>query len=508
MEQLLTSFVELLTPVPLFFIALGTMLGVVIGAIPGLGPAMLIALLLPLTFYMDSVNALIMLVSIYVGGISGGLISAALLKMPGTPAAIMTTMDAYPMAMSGQASRALSLGVIASFAGGMISWVFLAALSPSLAEFALRFGPYEFLALVLMALILISAVSQGALLKGLIGALFGFGVAIVGPDVASGVIRLNFGYDELNAGFRLLPTLLGLFVVSQLIEMLIGDQKPVQQASTTAMDILRNTGNMVKHWGNVIRSSVIGTWIGILPGVGSAVAAIVSYSVTRNVSKKKEEFGRGSEEGIVAAESANNAAVNGALVPLIALGIPGSVVDAILIGALIVHDLQPGPGLFREQPQVAYGIVAAALIANIIMFAFMITCAGTIAKVARIPKSLLVPTILVFCIIGVFTATNRFFDVWIMLGFGVIGYLLRRAGVPIGTVVLGFILAPIAESELRNGLMLYNGSLWPIVTRPIALAFVIASIVMLAWPLISKRLATRREALDEGTPKNTTRPNT
>lgn len=493
MDQLLASFSQLLAAAPLFFIVLGTLLGVMIGAIPGLGPAMLIALLLPLTFYMDSVNALIMLVSIYVGGVSGGLISAALLKMPGTPAAIMTTMDAYPMAMSGQASRALSLGVVASFAGGMISWVFLAALSPSLAEFALRFGPYEFLALVIMALVLISAVSQGAMLKGLIGGLFGFAVATVGPDVSSGIIRLNFGINELNAGFRLLPTLLGLFVVSQLIDMLVRNQTPVQQAGAGARDILRNTRNMVRHWVNCLRSSIVGTWVGILPGVGSAVAAIVAYSIARNVSRKKEEFGKGSEEGIVAAESANNAAVNGALVPLIALGIPGSVVDAILIGALIIHNLQPGPGLFREQPDVAYGIIAAALIANIVMFAFMITCAGHIAKVARIPKNLLVPAILVFCVIGVYTTTNRFFDVWIMLGFGLVGYLLRRAGVPIGTVVLGFILAPIAESELRNGLMLYNGSLLPLVTRPIALAFVLASVVMLAWPLIARLAAARRK---------------
>ncbi len=486
MDQLFAAFSALTGPVPLFFIALGTILGIVIGAIPGLGPAMLIALLLPLTFYMESVHALILLVSIYVGAISGGLISAALLKMPGTPAAIMTTLDAYPLAMKGQASRALSLGVVASFAGGMISWIFLAAMSPPLAELALHFGPYEFLALVIMALVLISAVSGGAMLKGLLGGLFGVSIAMVGPDAASGIIRLNFGIDELNAGFRLLPTLLGLFVVSQLIEMLIKDQMPVQQARASAWDILRNTGDMLKHWRNCLRSSLIGTWIGVLPGVGSAVASIVAYSVTRNVSKNKQEFGTGAEEGIVASESANNAAVNGALVPLIALGIPGSVVDAILIGALIVHDLQPGPGLFREQPQIAYGIIAAALIANVIMFAFMITCSGYIAKVARIPKHLLLPAILVFCVIGVYTTTNRFFDIWIMLGFGLIGYILRRSGVPIGTVVLGFILAPIAESQLRNGLMLYNGAILPLFTRPIALTFVIASIAMLAWPLLGR----------------------
>ncbi|MCC0076260.1 MAG: tripartite tricarboxylate transporter permease [Rhodobacter sp.] len=472
---------------PIFYIVLGTVLGVVVGAIPGLGAAMLIALLLPLTFYMDSVLALIFLVSIYVGSVSGGLISATLMKMPGTPSAIMTTLDGYPMAMRGEAGKALSLGIFSSFVGGLISWVLLAVLSPPLARFALRFGPYEYFMLVLMALLLISAVSQGSVLRGLIAAGFGFAVATVGPDVSSGVHRLTFGVDGLHAGFRLLPTLLGVFVISQVIADMADTASPIQQAKVRFRDMFSLGRGYLRHSGNVLRSSVIGTWIGILPGVGSSVAAIVAYSVARNTSKQPETFGKGSEEGIVAAETANNASVNGALVPLLALGIPGSVVDAILIGALMIHNLQPGPGLFTQQPDLAYGIIAAALIANFVMFGFMLGFSGLIARLCMIPKGLILPTVVFFCFVGIYTTTGRLFDIWIMLAFGVVGTLMRWGGLSIGAFVLGYILSPIAESELRTGLMLYDGSLWPMVTRPISLTFLVASLAILVWPVVRQR---------------------
>lgn len=488
MNGLISAFGNLFAVWPLFYIVLGTVLGITVGAIPGLGAAMLIALLLPLTFYMDSVLALIFLVSIYVGSVSGGLISATLMKMPGTPSAIMTTMDGFPMAMQGKAGRALSLGIFASFIGGIISWIFLALLSPPLATFALKFGPYEYFMLVLMALLLISAVSQGTVLRGLIAAGFGFAVAMVGPDLSSGVQRLTFGAEALNSGFRLLPTLLGVFVISQVIADLRDLSPPIQQASVKLKDMILKGGDYAHHAGNMVRSSLIGTWIGILPGVGSAVAAIVSYSVARNTSKEPERFGTGAEEGIVAAETANNASVNGALVPLIALGIPGSVVDAILIGALMIHNLQPGPGLFTEQPDIAYGIIAAALIANFVMFAFMLGFAGQIAKLCVIPKSFILPAVVFFCIVGVYTTTGRLFDIWIMLGFGIFGYMMRLGGLSIGAFVLGYILAPIAEGQLRSGLMLYDSSLWPMVTRPISLAFLFASLAILFWPFISRRI--------------------
>ncbi|MBV7377599.1 tripartite tricarboxylate transporter permease [Maritimibacter dapengensis] len=492
MQPLFQSFSDLMGALPIFYIALGSVLGVTVGAIPGLGAAMLISLMLPLTYYMDSTIAIIFLVSIYVGSVTGGLISATLLRMPGTPSAIMTTLDGYPMAMKGQAGRALSLGIFASFVGGLISWGFLALLSPPLAKLALGFGPYEYLALVIMALVTISAVSSGSLMTGLIGAMIGFAIAMVGPDVASATMRLTFDSDALNTGFRLLPTLLGVFVISQVIEDIL-DQKPVaQQASARLRDVMPRLGDTFRHGVNLIRSSVIGTWIGILPGVGSAVAAIVSYSVARTSSKTPEEFGTGSEEGIVAAESANNASVNGALVPLIALGIPGSVVDAILIGALTIHDLQPGPGLFTNRPEVAYGVITSAFIANIFVFILMLLGSGLIARLCTIPKSFLLPSVVFFCVVGVYSSTSSMFDVWVMFAFGIFGYALRRFGIPIGTFVLGYILAPIGESELRQGLMLYDGSLAPLFTRPFALGFLFIALFMAVGPKLVSTLRKQR----------------
>lgn len=483
--QLLDAFVALASPAPLFFITLGVLLGITVGAIPGLGGAMLIALLLPVTFYMDSLLALTLLVSIYVGSVSGGLITAVLLKMPGTPSAVMTVLDGHPMAAKGRAGRALSLGIMASFVGGLISWIFLAVLSPPLADFALKFGPYELFTLVLMALVLIATISEKSLVKGLLIAAFGMAVAMVGTDASSGVTRFDFGIDELSAGFRLLPVLLGVFVISQVIEDVLKGEVPVTQQKGPLKEFLPSKGDVVKHGPNAVRSSLIGTWIGVLPGVGSAIAAIVAYSTTRSFSKTPEKFGTGEEAGIVAAESSNNASVNGALIPLITLGIPGSVIDAILIGALVIHDLQPGPLLFQNSPNIAYGVIAAALAANFVMVAIMFLGVRPIAKIASVPKGYLYPTIIVCCVIGTYSLGNNLFDVWVMFGFGVVGYFFRRGGFPIGPFVLGYILAPLAEKELRSGLMLYDGSLLPLLTRPISLTFIVLTVVLVSWPLLS-----------------------
>lgn len=492
--QLFDAILQTFAPAPMFFIVLGVLLGIIVGAIPGLGGAMLIALLLPVTFYMDSVLALMLLVSIYVGSVSGGLITAIMLKMPGTPSAVMTVLDGYPLAAKGRAGRALSLGIMASFVGGLISWVFLAVLSPPLADFALQFGPYELFTLVMMALVLIATIAEGSLVKGLLIALFGMGVAMVGADTSSGVLRLNFGIDAISGGFPLLPVLLGVFVISQIIEDVLKKEAPIEQKSGPLKEFLPSRRDVTKHGPNAVRSSLIGTWIGVLPGVGSAIAAIVAYTTTKSFSKHPETFGTGEEAGIVAAESANNASVNGALIPLITLGIPGSVIDAILIGALVIHNLQPGPLLFTNSPDVAYGVIAAALVANFVMVALMFIGVRPIAKIATISRAFLFPTIIVCCIIGVYSLGNNIFDVWIMFAFGVIGFLFRKGGFPVGPFVLGYILAPLAERELRSGLMLYDGSLLPLVTRPISLFFIALTLVLALWPFVQSRMKARAAA--------------
>lgn len=487
MEHLLAAFGNLFTPLPFMFMFVGVTVGIIVGAIPGLSGGMVIALVLPLTFFMDSTNALILLVSMYVGSTSGGLISATLMRMPGTPAALMTILDGFPMAKAGRPGRALGFGIYASFIGGMISWIFLAVLSPPLAEIAVRFGPYEIFSMTLVALMLISAVSSGSMIKGLLSGVLGILVSMVGVDQASGALRLTFGVPDLETGFRLLPVILGMLVMSQVIGDVIDINAPIEKVRATTRSMFMSMNDLRKQWFNLVRSSLIGTWIGILPGIGGTTAAIASYTTARNFSKTPEKFGTGSEDGIVAAETANNSAVNGALVPLITLGIPGSVIDVLLLGALIIHNLTPGPLLFRDSPEIAYGIIAAALIANIVMFIFMILTTPLIARLMYISKAYVVPPIIIFCVIGAFSQGNRLFDIWVMLAFGVVGFLMAIAKVPTGPFIIGYILAPIAEVQLRSGLQLYDGSFWPLVTRPVSLVFLAVAFLTLIWPTLRSR---------------------
>ena len=359
-------------PVPLLLLMLGTALGVIVGAIPGLTGAMLIALTLPLTFGMAEKEALILLVSMYVGSISGGLVTATLMRMPGTPASIMTTLDGYPMAKKGKPGRALGLGVSASFIGGMVSFVFLVLLARPMADISVQLGFFDLFSLVLMALVLIASVSGESLLKGILSGFLGMLVTIPGTSPATGQLRWTFGLTELSDGFSLLPVLIGLFAVNQILwDILHIDEKGEQIGISAFRGMFLKLNDWKRHSVNMLRSSLIGTWIGILPGIGANIASVLAYTAARGASKQSAEFGHGSEEGIVASEAANNATVGGALVPLISLGIPGSVIDAILLGALIIHGLQPGPLLFQERPDIVYVIMAAFLVANFFMFVFM-----------------------------------------------------------------------------------------------------------------------------------------
>lgn len=485
--MLLNSFFVVLSPLPFFLLTLGTLLGVTIGAIPGLTGVMLISLSLPLTFFMTPENGIILLIGMYVGSISGGLISATLLKMPGTPAAVMTTLDGFPMAQSGRPGRAIGLGISASLIGGIISWFFLVLLSRPLADIATRFSPFEFFSLTLVSMVVIASISQGTMVKGLIAAALGTMVAMPGVDPTVGTQRLNFGFSELDGGFKLMPVLVGVFVVSQLFDGVFKKAQSITRLEMKKSELFLN----LKEWRgqavNLVRSSLIGTWVGILPGIGANIGSILSYSTARNMSKRPELFGTGSEEGIVASEAANNATVGGALIPLIAMGIPGSVIDAILIGALTIHSIVPGPLLFVNNPELVYAMMSSALVANFVMFAFMFLMVGYIAKVSVVPMKYLLPIIAVFCVIGAFAAGNRAFDVWVMLGFGLFGFLMERLSYPLAPFVIGMILAPIAETSLRSGLMISGGSFRPLIERPVSATLILISIALLLWPFIKNR---------------------
>lgn len=487
MSEIYAAFPILFSPTGIALMLLGTSLGIVVGAMPGLTGAMLIALSLPLTFSMSGEYALVLLVSMYVGAISGGLITATLLRIPGTPASMMTTYDGYPLAAAGHGHRALALGIFASFGGGIISWFFLVMISAPLAKLSLQLGPFEFFALVVVAMVLIISVSGRSLAKGMLSGFLGILFAMPGSSPASGTPRWTMGITELNDGLKLLPVLIGLFAINQIVAQLFESETKAASTQEVQGSLLLNPSDAMRHGVNVIRSSLIGTFVGILPGVGANIGSVVAYSAAKGVSKQPEQFGHGSEEGIVASEAANNATVGGALVPLIAMGIPGSVIDAVLLGAMTVHGLQPGPMLIVNDHRVVGVIMGTMLLANVFMFVFMLATAKWISRLTRVPRSLLVPIVLVLCVVGSFALANRMFDVWVMIGMGAIGFAMDRAGIPLAPFVIGFVLAPIGEQHISEGLMQSGNSWQPLFTRPIALVFLLAALATLAFSLYRRR---------------------
>lgn len=502
MPAILESLLRFVTsPTVMVWMMLGTASGIVVGAIPGLTGAMLIALSLPLTFSMTGEHALVLLVSMYVGSVSGGLISATLLKIPGTPASMMTTFDSFPLAQQGKARRALGLGISASMVGGVVGWLFLVLLTAPLASLSLKLGPFEFFALTLVALMLIATVSGRSMVKGLFAGALGMLLAVPGTNPANGTPRWTAGIPELEDGFKLLPVLIGLFAITQVVaeagtslDCMNEKAKRVPAGEGDSSRILLRLREYVSNSVNLIRSSFIGVFVGILPGVGANIGSVVAYSAAKSLSRTPQEFGSGSEEGIVASEAANNATVGGALIPLIAMGIPGSVIDAILIGALTIHGLQPGPLLMAQNPEAVNMMMATILVANVFMFAFMLLAAPWLAKLASVPKGILLPTILTFCVIGSFALANRMFDVWVMLGFGAVGLFLTRFRIPVAPFVIGFVLAPIAEEHLIEGLMQSGGSWWPLVTRPVSLTMLGVSLCVLIAVLRSRDAVHQRTA--------------
>lgn len=478
----LTDFIPLLP-----WIMLGVSAGMLVGAVPGLTGAMVIALVVPLTFSMDEASALALLVSLYTGSVSGGLISATLLKIPGTPAAMITLLDAHPMTEAGRPGRALGLGIGASFIGGILSGIALLFLAGPLAEWSVKLSKFDLFALTAMAMVFIISVAEpgrSGLGKGLISGALGCLAALPGAHPATGEIRYTFGIAEMNDGFNLLPVLIGLFALSQAFVDLA---TPAPEKSNSVAAKVDRVRVKLKDWaaqtGNLLRSSVIGTFVGILPGIGANIGSTIAYGVARHSSKNPERFGKGSEEGLVASESANNATVGGALIPLIALGIPGSVVDAILLGAFILHGLQPGPLLFQNHPGTVYSLITAYLISNIVMVVLMLSSARWIARLAGINRQRLAPCILVCSVVGAYCISNRMFDVWLMVAFGLLGILLQKRRIPMAPFVIGFVLTPIAEKNLSGGLMKSGGSYLPLFQSPFSLACLVLAVVLLVFSL-------------------------
>lgn len=494
MEGFLQASLAVLLPNTIFFLIGGTILGVILGAIPGVTGAMGIALMLPMTFYMTVHNALTLMVSMYVGAIAGGLVTAILLRIPGEPSSIVTTFDGFPMARKGEPGRALGFAIGAALFGGVVSWIALVTLTYPLSEIAARLRPFDILALVMMALVLIAALGQGSIIKGLIAGLLGILVSMPGTDPSTGALRLTLGFHDLDAGFSTLAVLIGAYAVAQVLSDTVEVERKVETVETGSSGMWIPLREWKPQWWNLVRSSIIGTWVGIMPGIGATVGSLVSYTVAKTSSRTPEKFGTGHPEGIVASECGNNATVGGALVPMIAMGIPGSVTDVFLLAALIIHGLQPGPLLFTQHPDVVYIIFAACLISHFVLFLNLTIGMRFLIKIASVPSWYLFPLILLFCVIGSFAENNRVFDVFVMLAFAVIGFAMEKTGFSLGAFVIGFILGPITEKSLRAGLTLSDGSYLDIFMHPVSAICAVLAAGMFVWSLRSQYRINKQAA--------------
>ncbi|MHB0896538.1 MAG: tripartite tricarboxylate transporter permease [Spirochaetales bacterium] len=485
---MLTMFAAGLTAVftipNILMIILGVFVGIVFGCIPGLTTTMAVALCLPLTFGMNSTVAMSLIMGLYIGGTSGGLISAILINIPGTPASVATCFDGHPMAKRGEAGKALGVGVVYSFIGTAFSIIVLIFLAPPVAEFALQFGPVEYFALAVFSLTMIGTLAGKQLAKGISVGLLGMVIAFVGIAPIDAYSRFTFGIPDLDGGFDILPALIGLFAVSEILN--VAEADTVLKKQNILMEFkIKGFGFSLKEFAgqtwNMIRSALIGIGIGILPGIGAGTSNLVAYGVAKSSSKHPEKFGTGIIDGIVASETSNNATIGGAIIPLLTLGIPGDTVTAIILGGLMVHGLTPGPLLFINNSTVVYGIFVSLIIANIVMLVMEFFGLRVFAKLLRVPKHILLPIVFVLCAVGAFGLNNRVFDVWVALGFGLLGYVLTKLKFPTSPMILGIILGPMAETGFRRGAQLYSGDFLQFFTRPIADIFLVAAVGMIVF---------------------------
>jgi putative tricarboxylic transport membrane protein len=482
-----------LQPWSLLFSAVGVVIGIVIGAIPGIGPTMVIALLVPVTFVMSPTNGLLMMMGIFTGGVFGGSISAILLHIPGHAASVVTSWDGHAMARKGQAKRALSGAIMASVFGGLMSASALLFFSPALATVALKFGPPEYFALALWGLALVSYLEAGStVLKGCISAVMGLLVASIGMAPQTAYPRFVFDSVQLSGGIHLIPVLIGAFCISEAFFIANKSQNEAVLIVTEDLrfklrDLVTYMADVSKHIFLLVKCGLISVFIGVLPGAGGVVATFVCYGEAKRSSKHPELFGQGSIEGIFAGEVANNGGSCSSLVPMLTMGIPGSATAAVFLGALTIHGLVPGPMLFQHNPDTVYGLLVGSVLIQLMLLFFGIILSPYLARAATASPALMVPAIIVFSFVGTFGVNNNMFDVWVMLFFGVLGYVLRTYGYGLAPLILGVVLGPIMEDNLRSSLAFSGGSPMILVSRPFPLIIYLIILYMLASPL-AKRL--------------------
>jgi putative tricarboxylic transport membrane protein len=482
------GFLMIAEPANALALIIGVPLGIVIGAVPGLGPAMIIAIAVPLTYSLAPLTAMMLLLGIYVGGIYGGSITAILINTPGTPAAAATVLDGYPLAKQGKSGKALHMALKASIVGNVVSIMILTFSAFPLASLALRFGSPERFSLLLFALTIIGGVSGPSLSKGLAAASAGLLLATVGLDPISGAMRLTFDVDNLQGGIQLLPMLIGLFAVPEVItqaERALNHS--VGRDKVSAVPPAQTPGDRILTWRefmpytrSVLRSSLIGSFIGAMPGIGPAVSAFMAYGAAQRKSKERELFGKGSLEGVSAAEAGNNAVCGAALIPLLTLGIPGDPATAVLLGALMIHDLTPGPLLFQEQTVMVYAMFITLFLSCILLYFNGKAAIRFSRYLTYVPAFYLFPIVMVLCIIGAYAMQNSLFDVWLMLGSGLLGYIMRRFGFPAAPLLIAFLLGGMIENSLRQALLMSREGWMIFLTRPISAFFLGLTVVAVA----------------------------
>jgi len=483
----------LLTGQGIAVLLLGTLLGVMMGALPGIGSTVAVAMILPFTLTMDQAPAVLLLIAVYAGSVYGGSISAILINTPGTPQSAATCLDGYPMARRGDAGKALGWSTIASVSGGLASALLLILAAPQLAAFALNFGPIETFALILLGLTCIVSVSTGSLVKGLLAGMIGLFLSTVGGDPITGEARFTFGYFPLIAGFNLLAVVIGVFAVSEVLIRVAANIE--EEAATVTFNgmVLPRFAEWKGRGKNLVKSIAIGCGIGVLPGTGAATAAFISYAEARRSSPRAAGFGKGEPDGLVASEAANNAVTGGALVPTMALGIPGDAVTAVMLATLTLHGVSPGVRLMTDNPALIAAIFIGFLFINVMLLPLGMIVSKIAAPLLRMRECYMLAAITLLCVVGVYFVRGNPFDLLIMALAGIVGFVLRRAGFPMPPLVIGMVLGPTLEISLRQGLILTDGSFAAFFTgHPIALALTAAALMMLSLPLWRWAGARRR----------------
>lgn len=486
------AIAALMTPMALFHVAWSTLLGIFVGSLPGLTATMGVALLTTLTYKLDGNTAILVLMCMYVGAIYGGSRSAILLNIPGTPASAATSLDGYPLAKAGQAGHAMAVATTGSALGTLVGILLLVVLAPPLAAAALAFGSFEYFWLAVFGIVISGRLTGGASpLKGYIAGVLGLLVAMIGSDGIHAHVRFDLGFDAMAGGIALIPAMVGAFGFAEVLTVMFNPRAAMNTGNQMRQRTLPRLTDIVANRLNVVRSGVIGTVVGIIPGVGEDIGAWASYAAARRMSRHPERFGRGSIEGLIAAETGNSAVVPGALIPALTLAVPGSASAAVLIAALYIHGIRPGPMIMIEQPDFIYSVAAMLVFATVAILLFGLSLTRLFVQILRVPREVLMPLVFVLCVIGPYALTQRTFDIAVMVVFGLVGFVLRRMDYPMAPLVLGIILGDLLDKSLRRGLTLSDGSLEPFFTRPVSLGFValIAGTVLVSMPPVRRAVA-------------------